>query len=282
MAGFFRALTGAKSQDVAGTKPLPAELKRITHSSFLSSAADVPADALASVAQASQNESDRREIMKHLSECMAESSGKHWRRVYGGLVLLEDLLKSGSPELVNETAEGHHFDLVQRLSFLAAYNISDKTAQGMVRTKAGVLRKDLLPLLEAAALRDKELASSVAMETASTCSPGSTISGDQSVSGVSTVGFGPDDLPDVQKDAEQTPKKMVLNNIVTVGHSDDTTSESECGDGSVQAVRFGKPTRMSTRARDERSSQGKGNVSDEAQEPKKAMAVAAPVDLLDF
>jgi len=286
MAGFFRAFTSRQGAAVAGNKTLLADLKRVTHTLSLN-ASDIPADALTAVAQASNNEEERREIMKHLRECLAEATGKNCRRVYGGLILLETLLKRGSPELMVETAEGHHFDLVQRLSFLEHFDFSDRTVQGMVRTKAVALRKEVLPLLEAAALKDKQSVADPAMETTSTCSPGSTQS-NYSAGAASSTGFGSDDVSNVldKIDTSSASKRMVLNNIVKVGHSDDTTSESECEEGSVHAMRFGKSRKRSTRERNMQSSQVQGYPSSGAQQQAKDPIAfqmpPQPVDLLDF
>merc|ERR1712187_853105 len=97
-------------------------------------------------------------IMKQLSECLAETSGKHWRRPFSSLILIETLLKSGSSELVAGTAEGRHFDLVQQLSFLEHSMFDDKRIQGMVRLKAETLRKEAVGLLASADLKDREVA----------------------------------------------------------------------------------------------------------------------------
>merc|ERR1719487_1270031 len=106
--------------------------------------------------------------MKHLRECLAETQSKYWRRVYGGLVLCEGLIKNGSPALISETAEGKHFDLVQRLSFLEHFDNSDKRVANNIRKKAETLRAEVVPLIQNAHLKEPE----DAKDTASTCSPG--------------------------------------------------------------------------------------------------------------
>lgn len=254
MAALFARFSS--SRQTAGTKNLPADLKKITHSSFINES-EIPADALASVVESSKNEEERREIMKHLRECLSEATGKYCHRVLGGLMLLEALVKSGSSDLMVETAEGHHFDLVQRLSFLDHFDFANKTVQGMIRTKAAALRKQVIPLLEGAALKDKELAADPSMETASTASPGSAISNSSN---------------DFASNECNGPKaRMIVNNLVSVGHSDDTTSESECG----SAKRSGNQQRLSARARNEKSQQL-------AKDTVVAQVPTQPLDLLDF
>merc|ERR1719498_1599422 len=77
--------------------------------------------------------------MNHLRIRLSETEGKNWRRIYGSLVLVEQLLQRGSSVLMTEAAEGQHFDLVQRLSFLEKFVYRDDIrVQAMVRGKAGV------------------------------------------------------------------------------------------------------------------------------------------------
>merc|ERR1719265_603967 len=83
----------------------------------------------------------RPEIMKHLHESLAEATGKNWKRAYSSLLLIESLLTSGAPEIIAETAEGRHFDLVQRLSFLEHFGFTDETARSLLQGKAKGLRK---------------------------------------------------------------------------------------------------------------------------------------------
>lgn len=273
----------------AGKKTLPADLKKITHSEVL----DIPKELLDPVVEASLNEDDRPEIMKHLRECLAEPAGKHWRRIYGGLVLAEALIKNGSPALISETAEGRHFDLVQRLSFLESFENADKRVMGNVRKKAEALRKEVVPLLQSANLKDCEEA---AKDTASTCSPGAvsvitqSTSCTASSSTATATGFGSDDFPSgaPQANAPEAAKgTMVLNNIVRVGHNDDTTSESEGGEAGAP-VRYQEPRRKTARERNEQSRRGQGSSSDSddsAKEPAvqskpAAQAPAPEVDLL--
>jgi hypothetical protein len=290
-------------RNMSPEKALLDNLKRITNSSTLVVASDIPADALTSVLEASNSEEHRQAIMQHLRGCLTESSGKQWRRPYSALLLIEVLLKRGSPDIVTETAEGRHFDLVQRLSFLEQSENVDKRVQGMLRSKAGALRKEIIPLLENADAKDRESARGSTLETSSTGSPDSV-----PCSSTSSVGFGSDDVSsksgheassgvpktmvgfgsdDVSNESIQEPssavfgKAMILNNIVRVGHCDDTSSESEGDEGRKDCpVRMREAKRMSSRARNERSQQNQGRPQEIE---KEALAsTAQTVDLLDF
>lgn len=232
-----------------GNQTLPAELKRITHSGVL----DIPKELLTPVVEASLSEDERQVIMKHLRECLAEPKGEHWRRVHAGLVLCEELVKRGSPALISETAEGRHFDIVQRLSFLEHFDCTDKRAMSSVRRKAEALRKLVVPLIQDAGLKDMEDAKTI--ETTSTGSPGadSVITSNSTTPSTSTMtGFGSDDVcPDAPHVEPDRKCNMILNNIVAVGHSEDTTSESEGGDEKRAPVQYREPRRMSAKARNE-------------------------------
>lgn len=235
-----------------GAKTLPAELKRITHSEVL----DIPKDLLAPIIEASKKAEDRPEIMKHIRECLAEPSGKQWKRIYGGLVLVDALVKDGPPALIAETAEGRYFDLAQRLAFLESFDNVDKRVQNNIRRKAEDIRKVLVPLIEDAALKGTEDVE----DTASTCSP-DTESTTPSTTTNSSMGYGSDNVPNFEA-AGPAKRTMILNNIVAVGHSDDTTSESEGEGGKNAPVRYREPRRMTAKARNQRSTSGNGNSSD--------------------
>jgi len=274
----------------AAKKTLPVDLKKITHSEVL----DIPKDLLTPVIEASANEDDRREIMMHLRECLAEPSGKLWRRIHGGLVLTEALVKSGSPALISETAEGRHFDLVQKLSFLEEFENVDKRIQNSIRRKAEALRSEVVPLIQHASdnpISDKD--AEECKETASTCSPAEASvcseSTAASTSWKTASGFGSDDVnaEDLKNELTDASKRvMILNNIVAVGHSDDTTSESECGeDASKAAVRYREPHRMTAKARNERSRQSGHSSSSDSDDSKREPVAKVPahqVDLLGF
>lgn len=259
-----------------------ADLKKITHSEVL----DIPKDLFAPVVEASYREEDRVEIMKHLRECLAEQSGKHWRRIIGGLLLVENLLKNGSPVLLAETAEGRHFDLVQRLSFLEVFDNTDKRVMNMVRHKAESLRKEVVPLLQNANLKDAEDA---IRDTASTCSPGALSTVTKSTISSSCKGFGSDDLfvEGATVEPEAAKGVMVLNNIVAVGHNDDTTDESDGDEEKRRApVHFREQKRQTARERNDRSGRrgdSSDSESDGANFKKPAVQETTPnVDLLDL
>jgi len=278
MAAVAAAWSRVTGRGAAGKKTLAADLKKITHSEVL----DIPKEVLAPVVEASKNEDDRPEIMKHLRECLAEPTGKHWRRIYGGLVLTEALIANGSPVLMQETAEGRHFDLVQRLSFLENFEYSDKRVMNNIRRKAETLRKEVVPLLQNAMCKDSD----DAKDTASTCSPGAVSNFTQctSASSSTATGFGSDDVAngDIPRVAAPETSKgtMILNNIVTVGHNDDTTSESDGGEDKTRAVRYRETRKMTAKERNERSRRGQSSSSDSddgTKEPPSRSKPAAQV-----
>jgi len=124
---------GGKSDATA----LESALKTATQSEKL----DVAKEDLTFIAQCSHHEDDRRLIMKHLHMCLNDSSSSKYRCIITGLTVGESLLRHGSPDLVEETCAGKHFDLVQRLSFLEKFEYSyDKRVEGMIRRKALSLR----------------------------------------------------------------------------------------------------------------------------------------------
>jgi len=216
---------------------LAKDLKKITDSSLL----DIPKELIAIAIEASQSADERRQIMRHLRESLAEPSGKRWRRVYGGLVLAEQLVKLGSPALLAETAEGHHFDLVQRLSFLESFELTtDDRAQKLVRNKASILRAEVVARLRScedlaaggasgnvAKDIDSPRSNTVSVVTCSTAATAiSSSSLDLSEHGVPMLAT-----------IESEPKgKMILNGVVVVGHNDDSTDESS-GDEPCAPVR---------------------------------------------
>jgi len=242
---------------------LEADLRRITEAESI----DTPdKDTLRSIAQASHNADDRREILRHLQECLAESSGRRWRRVHGGLVLLEELLKNGSPVLVTELSEGMHFDPVQRLTFIERFEYKeDRRVQGIVRQKATVLRGDLIERLQGdsgdtGASTEDRRSSAVSSSGGGRKRPtsasdkgdryigfgsdtGGAPGGGGSAAGPSSayVGFGSDDvsrhLPDTDS---QAPRKNVVNGLVAVGHRDDTDSDSDEDQGRRSRGRGGR------------------------------------------
>jgi hypothetical protein len=80
-------------------------------------------------------------IMRHIHGCLAEAQSSQWRCVYLGLAVLQELLKRGPPELMEETVAGVHFDMVQRLSFLEKYEYGfDKRVQTLIQRRALAMR----------------------------------------------------------------------------------------------------------------------------------------------
>mmetsp|Transcript_8935 Transcript_8935/g.20756 ORF Transcript_8935/g.20756 Transcript_8935/m.20756 type:complete len:263 (+) Transcript_8935:64-852(+) len=223
---FLQRFTGGSNQT-----PLQADLKRATESNVI----EVPKDVLALVVEATRlGEEERREIMMHLRDCLAEPQGKKWRRMYAGLVLVEELLKNGSPELLHETSEGRHFDLVQRLSLLEKFECTnDLRVQNMVRTKASVLRSEVMPRLETAGetIHKPAVSSSSSSRVLSepTTAGGSTVTS-------SSSGYTGGALYNMAKPECQ----LILNGVVAVGHNDDTDSDSDGGDGPKKAVAYRK------------------------------------------
>jgi len=144
-------------------EPLNIHLKRITDSAYTRKTLGgnaVDGQYVAPVIAESHDGECRREIMRHIRECLsADASGKRWQKIYGGLTLTEIIMEHGSHELAIEVAHGHHFDLVQKVSFLeqfdaAARGCTDRRAQILVRTKASEVKAMLVPLLEKASTEE--------------------------------------------------------------------------------------------------------------------------------
>jgi len=287
MAGMWSRVTGRGA--TAGNKTLVTDLKKVTHSGVL----DIPKELMTPIIEACNSAQDRPEIMKHLRECLAEPAGKHWKRIHGALLIVEALLKNGCPDLMMETAEGRHFDLVQRLSFLEVFDFNDKRVQSMVRTKAEALRKEVVPLIQNAGQgQNKQDGEESVKDTCSTCSPAAISESTRTSTVTSTsLGFGSDDVAsEIPKIESETSRRMVLNGIVSVGHNDDTTSEEECESKARAPVEFREPKRASARERNARSRQaeagdssdsdsnGRTNVKVQSTSPPAAQSV----NLLDF
>lgn len=217
-------------------KPLQSDLKVLTESNVI----EVPKEALTMVVEATTlGEEERREVMAHLRSCLAEPAGKLWRRMYAGLLLTEELLKTGAPELWVETAEGRHFDIVQRLSLLEKFECTNDTrVQVMVRNKASSLRAKVIRCLEEGC----ELADAAddPGSKATKSSPSSGSSNDASKSS-STTASSYSSSSSLRPEVK-TEGQMVLNGIVTVGHNDDTDSENSGDDGGYRkAVAYRQP-----------------------------------------
>jgi hypothetical protein len=180
-------------------EPLQVHLKRITDSAYTRKTIGgvaVAGELLAPIIAESHDADCRREIMKHIRECMSEKQGKRWQRIFGGLVLTEELLQHGSPALVIECAHGHHFDLIQKVSLVekigaAAQGCSDRRAQNVIRTKACELNKNLVPWLQQASTEElpmnaglniKDTLSSCSFDRMSNATPSTAASGAMSCS----------------------------------------------------------------------------------------------------
>lgn len=222
VTGLWARVTGNAGNSLA------ADLKRVTDSGVT----EMPKELLTVVVDSTHDPDSRREIMAHLRECLQEQASKRWRRVYAGLVLAEDLLQRGSQDLLTETAEGHHFDMVQQLSLLEHYSkVDDRRIQNMVRAKASALKKEVMSKLQS--VRDDDTSSYI-KDTYSTCSPGSA---SVTTSGTSeTGGSGKSHEKMTVWEMPTAPtRQMILNGVVSVGHRDDTSSESS-GDEAIAAA----------------------------------------------
>mmetsp|Transcript_71108 Transcript_71108/g.179537 ORF Transcript_71108/g.179537 Transcript_71108/m.179537 type:complete len:277 (-) Transcript_71108:106-936(-) len=274
-AGIFQRAFGGKKNS------LEVDLGRITESGVI----EIPKELLDVVVEAAVGEDERREIMRHLRECLTEPAIKRWRRVYAGLVLVEELAKRGPPALLVETAQGHHFDLVQRLSLLEHFeNTGDRRVQNMVRTKATALRAEMVTRLQAAGDEAPLQSGGDAIkDTASTCSPGITSNASCSTSGTGSSSTSPSGTAPARPEG-----RMVLNGIVTVGHSDDTTDEEDSDDdGPRKAVQYKqrKERRNKKRTGHGSESEDDGRGPQPAEKAAPAPAPPAPalvVDLLEL
>jgi len=128
---------------------LGVQLRRITGAKSI----EIPDDLYMPVLEASYDMRQRREIMKHVRECLSEESAKRWTRIFTALVLVEAVLLRGDPALALELAHGHHFDLLQKVSLLEQFDarargIADRDVEPMVRDQAHLLRLSLVRLLE--------------------------------------------------------------------------------------------------------------------------------------
>jgi hypothetical protein len=206
---------GAASGGNPQTSPLELELRRITHSQ----AVDVPKDGLLAIVQASQNEDDRRLIMRHLHACLSESSSSLWRRVFLGLAVVDELVKNGDDMLLLETCNGHHFDLEQRLAFLEKYEYGfDSRVESMIRRKAGALRQ---------AWRDRQSALEDPDRVKPQVQDGSAAARDVKAStGTAVAGVGTQGLGGGSTE-RKVAIKPYLNGVASVGFREDTDSESD-------------------------------------------------------
>jgi len=277
MAGLFARFRGS------GASPLELDLKKVTESGVI----EIPKVLVEAVVQCSHNEEDRRMIMRHIRECLAEPSAIRWRRTHAALVLVEDLLKNGAQELFDETAQGHHFDLVQRLSLLDKFECTtDKRIQNMMRSKASGMRAEVVSRLQTAA--NSSSVPEANCDSASTCSSGAAQS---TCSTAASGSIGSDTISSDSGGVLWRPEgQMVLNGIVAVGHTDDTTSESSGDEVSrrkaveFRPVRVKKATRKTKgpRSQDKSDSKASGPDRGNGQAPKvtSPQAPGPEVDLL--
>jgi hypothetical protein len=139
MAAFRDRVLGLVCKSAASA--LEEDLRRATQAASV----QVPEVPLQAIVLASHEEDGRRKIMQHLRTTLSESASAHWRRVYLGMLVLEELLQKGSKSLVAETASGMHFDLAQRLAFLEQFEFGfDQRVESLVRRKAEVVRRSWL------------------------------------------------------------------------------------------------------------------------------------------
>mmetsp|Transcript_32029 Transcript_32029/g.91324 ORF Transcript_32029/g.91324 Transcript_32029/m.91324 type:complete len:456 (+) Transcript_32029:72-1439(+) len=155
-----------------GEQPLKVYLSRITETKIV----EIPQELLTPIIDASHDAIGRRDVMRHLRECLSEPTGKRWHRIYAGLLLVERLMERGSHALTVELAHGHHFDLIQKVSLLehfdsAARGVSNPWAQSMIRKKAGELRTSLVPLLQKASEEQLPSDSLLVVRDPISCSP---------------------------------------------------------------------------------------------------------------
>jgi len=216
----------------SGSNPLQQTLSSITESAVI----DIPKELLQPVVEASHDKDNRKEIMQHLRGCLTEPSGAKWRRTYAGLVLLEGLVQQGDPAIVFESSQGLHFDLVQQLSFLEQFEYSvDRRAQNLIRRKTTTVQE----------LISQKLEDPPSTEGANKQDDTPEVSTKQQESAVSTAkaNSGPRSIEggnlDIMNDftPEEPKGQLILNGIVTVGHNDDTTSESSGGEGAAPVRR---------------------------------------------
>jgi len=253
-------------------------------------------------------------IMRHIRESLAEPSAIRWRRTHAALVLVEGLLSDGAQELFDETAEGRHFDLVQQLSLLERFDCTtDKRVQNMVRSKASGMRAEVVSRLQSAgdsssvpeANCDRnsdpeancDRASTCSAGSAhSTCSPAASGSAGSDTSSLESSPAVPGSIGSDTLESGDVPwrpeGRMVLNGIVAVGHTDDTTSESSSDENTkrkavaFRPVRKTKGVRQSQakgpRSQDRSDSESSGSDIGRREAPQAAVpqASAPAVDLL--
>lgn len=187
-------------------------------------------------------------------------------------MLLENLLQRGSRSLVSEISDGHHFDIVQRLSFLEQFeNSVDKRVESMVRQKAKVLRADVLAKIEAANSPDSSgvVRGGHAIDTKKSTADEST-----------SQGGGSTKKPHAP--VASLKGQTVLNGIVAVGHRDDTTSESSGDDEALPRGRRQRKPQTTRRRQERRDQVDLMDMGPSISQPVLAPAPVPVVDLLDM
>mmetsp|Transcript_14083 Transcript_14083/g.38535 ORF Transcript_14083/g.38535 Transcript_14083/m.38535 type:complete len:381 (-) Transcript_14083:114-1256(-) len=255
----FRKRLGRACAGV-GASELEADLRRVTDAGVI----DVSKEALHVLVQHSYNEDDRRVMMRHLRACLAEGAAAQWRRVYLGLLVVEALFKNGSTRLISETAQGFHFDLVQRLSFLENYEYGfDKRVQDMVRRKASSLRAAWLRRQ----LEVEEGAHGGAHEICAQPPPAHD-------SARPNASEAPPD-----RKVSKAPHTLLVN----VGHNEDTSSGSDDdGAGAAKASqrRSGGKQGKNASPLEDSTTDGGSSRSSNGSSPPAVQVAQAPLDLL--
>lgn len=250
MAGLWSRVTGRGEPSAA--EQLAADLKVATESRLT----DIPEVLIAPLIEASNTEEGRQDLMRHLCECLADSRWNKWHRAHAGMQLVEELMKRGNRALLVETAQGRHFDVVFRLSFIEKFEHNDNAVQRIVRKKAAKLRADLAPRLQGVDEGDCQ------KDTASSGTAVASLTS-QSTDAASLA---------------SARGQMVLGGVVVVGHNDDTDSDSSGEEAMPGAVRFREVRRPKGPA-PPTSAATWAAPADRAQ----SGSLAAPVvDLLDF
>lgn len=155
-------------------------------------------------------------------------------------MLLEELMRRGAPSLATEIAEGRHFDPVQRLTFLERFEYrDDRRVQGMVRQKAASLRTLVLARMEGEVPEGQTSPSG--WQGHAKCegygsngpglSPVCSADADPPLVNPAYPGFGSESLPPLSTGDSKGTGNKVVNGLVSVGHNDDTTSESDADQG---------------------------------------------------
>eukprot|EP00746_Dinoflagellata_sp_MGD_P068378 gnl/MRDRNA2_/MRDRNA2_28153_c0_seq1.p1 gnl/MRDRNA2_/MRDRNA2_28153_c0~~gnl/MRDRNA2_/MRDRNA2_28153_c0_seq1.p1 ORF type:complete len:232 (+),score=50.55 gnl/MRDRNA2_/MRDRNA2_28153_c0_seq1:90-785(+) len=190
-----------RNLNIGGTS-LKNDLTRITDSSFIDIPSQFREQLFIEVIKESCQEHGRRVIMNHVHQCLADvTKEKTWKRIYGAMIVMEELLNNGSPALLSEISVGLHFDVIQKLALLEFFqHASNQRAKFMVRSKAQALRNNLVKQLKSCGTKicskDKECETESDVETDSTCSPTGSLAG--SVSSRDSAGSAAGSLPQVK------------------------------------------------------------------------------------